>query len=202
MRLNRWPKNLFSIISFLFFSLSIYGQGKSKINFTVKCTTENCVYRMGDGKYLELTGESSCREAFREQLNKSLADYSESKNESYLIIVDQIEFYERTDITTVTNPNNFYQTSTFNYTTCYVDVTFSVKSINEDKIIRTEKISWYKSEDVTNNRSFLQILLGLNKDGSEYRVKSLSSSIFLKLSKQAAKKCSKKAIKIIKKEND
>ncbi|MES2589886.1 MAG: hypothetical protein V4622_12985 [Bacteroidota bacterium] len=198
-------KQLF-YLTFILFLLQSCAVNK-KLRYQV---TANIVYpssssitnSVGNAKYLD--GSSSSLSTFMSEFNSTISDnnvlvsHDSLGKADYLIRIQRLNVIESISTTTVNDVNSPDNGRKFDIHSCEVSVEYSVINNFTGVEIKSKETGVLDEEKLSNRRTFFEVLFGLNKNNSNYHVKEMSSSVFDRLSRKAARRVSAKVTRSIK----
>jgi hypothetical protein len=202
----------------LFFSLAI-------ITFLSSCSVgrylDEPTYLFVDGastvviggesqKYINWQNQDLYALNFNSELDSQLATYNiiitsgarVSSDRIFSVRFSEISFFETYTIETLYPDSLTNIAETYFLSNCSVSADFDVYSgiENNGSHIKSGSVSSFKEEELSNNRTFWQIIFGTNKDNSEYHYKELSEDVFDDLCEKTARKAAAKISRIISRE--
>jgi hypothetical protein len=161
-------------------------------------------------KYINWHNQEMYSVKFNSELDSQLATYnimitnnaSVSYDRIFSVRFTDISLHETYTIETLYPDSLSNIAETYYLSDCSVSADFDVYSgiENNGSHIKSGSVSSFKEEELSNKRTFWQILFGTNKDNSEYHYKELSEDVFDELCEKTARKAAAKISRIISRE--
>ncbi len=199
MKLSKYLIYVLAIL--LFYSCSI---GKRLDRPAYVKIDNNCFkteFDLSSEKYVDIEFSNNYIQDFEEELKEvfstynihvlsSLQDVNDPKD-AYILSLDNLLISETYEMESVYVDATSEFAETFNVVSCNVKTKCRLYMIDShgDKFLLNDLISSVgKDEKLSNNRTFFQIIFGLNKDNTEYTYKELDDDVINRLCKRAARR--------------
>ncbi|MDD2387730.1 MAG: hypothetical protein PHP52_13215 [Bacteroidales bacterium] len=194
---------LFYIIGILLIVLSSCSVGRSlddKAWIVIDGSQYTYSFQINSNKYIDETLSDKYFSEFLTELKSSLLSFNietisgeanvNNCNSAYTIQINNVECIEMFETESVFIDGMSVSPEEFDVVSCYLNSDsklFKIDKNGRNNLLKTCTVSVSKSEQLSNNRTFWQIVFGLNKDNSEYTYKQLDNDVFFDLSRKSAR---------------
>ncbi len=167
-------------------------------------------YQTNSNKYIDETLSDKYFSEFLAELKSSLLSFNietisgegnvNNYNSAYTIQINNAEYIERFETESVFIDGMSVSPEEFDVVSCHLysgSKLFKIDKNGRNNLLKTYAVSVTKSEKLSNNRTFWQLVFGSNKDNSEYTYKELDDDVFFDLSRKAARRSAAKISRTI-----
>lgn len=161
-------------------------------------------------KYIHNSTNDDYRDLFFKELDESLESYNivpvyevpTNVQKYFKLEIGNLRLYETFRVEEIYPDSTYIAPEIYNLSICDVSSDFTVYKSGASGWyhLKDKSVVFSKEEEVSNNRTFFQVLFGLNKDNSVYTYHELSSDIFNDLARKCARRIAAKTSTYIDKE--
>ncbi|MDD2635076.1 MAG: hypothetical protein PHW82_06210 [Bacteroidales bacterium] len=201
-----------AVLSIVFNSCAVGHKLDNKVSLVVDVSHYADSYQTTSNKYVDKSLGGEYLNAFLTELKSSLRAYNietvtkNIKNSLttaiYLLQVNSITFSEKFETESVYTDGETAIPERFDVVSCNFNANlrlYKADKTGREKLLKFYSSSFSKSEELSNNRTLLQMIFGENKDGSKYTYKELDDDVMFDLSRKSARRIAAKTSKIISK---
>ena len=200
------------VLSVVFSSCAVGHKLDSKVSLVVDVSHYADSYQTTSNKYVDKSLGGEYLNAFLTELKSSLHSYNietvtkELKNSStnaiYSLQVNSLTFSEKFETESVYTDGKTTIPERFDVVSCNFNANlrlYKTDKTGREKLLKFYSSSFSKSEELSNNRTLLQMIFGENKNNSKYTYKELDDDVMFDLSRKSARRVAAKTSKIISK---